>query len=128
MKRVLLDTHVLLWRLAGSAKLGTNATALLDDPRNDIFVSAAAVWEISIKRALGKLDAPSDVISAIDDAGFKELPIRAFHAQQAGNLPAHHNDPFDRIMVAQAQIEGLELMTQDAKLPAYGIKLIPADH
>ena len=128
MKRILVDTHALLWRLADSPDLGANAASLLDDPRNAVYVSAAAVWEIGIKRAIGKLKAPDDVISAFECAGFTKLPITAFHAQQAGTLPQHHQDPFDRVMIAQAQAEGLELMTRDEKFPAYGIKLIAADH
>ena len=91
-----------------------------------MFVSVASIWEIAIKRALGKLDAPWSLTQTLGEAGFEELPITAFHAEQAGSLPLLHRDPFDRMLVAQAQAEGLILVTRDANIPRYGIRTLAA--
>jgi PIN domain nuclease of toxin-antitoxin system len=126
MKRVLLDTHVLLWWLNGDKALGCDAISLISDSDNEIFVSAATTWDISIKRKKGLLLAPENLDSVIEKAGFSKLPISIFHGEQAGILPLHHADPFDRMLIAQAQAEGLQLMTKDSQFPAYGISLINA--
>ena len=126
MKRILIDTHVLLWWLNGSSQLGKRTIAMLCDEANKIFVSAASCWEISIKQQKGLLHFPRDIDAIIDSTGFIELPITIFHGQQAGRLPDHHKDPFDRMLIAQAQSEGLDLMTCDSAFPAYGIRLIDA--
>nr|WP_297460595.1 type II toxin-antitoxin system VapC family toxin [uncultured Halomonas sp.] len=126
MRRLLLDTHVFLWWLADDPRLGITAREIIAEPRNTVFVSAASVWEISIKRQLGKLKAPDDLERIIEDEGFISLPIAPFHGEQAGNLPMHHRDPFDRMLIAQAQTEGLVLMTADNAFPPYGIRLIQA--
>ncbi len=125
--RILLDTHALLWSLAEPQRLGEQSRALLEDPDNDVFVSAASVWEIEIKRALGKLEAPEDLLPAIEEADFGSLPMTAAHALLAGRLPRHHDDPFDRMLVAQAMTEKLLFMTADAKAGAYGLALQAAD-
>ena len=85
-----------------------------------------SAWEISIKKALGKLDAPDDLTSVLDKDGFETLAISFFHGEQAGALPLLHRDPFDRMLVAQAQAEGLEVLTADARIAAYGIRTIDA--
>ena len=126
MRRLLLDTHVLLWWLADNAELGVLARAMIAEPRNDVYVSAASTWEISIKRALGKLAAPGNMDSIVEDEGFEKLSISLFHGEQAGSLPEYHKDPFDRMLIAQAQAEGLEIVTSDDKFSRYGIKLIDA--
>ena len=126
MRRLLLDTHVLLWWLADNAELGALARAMIAEPRNDVYVSAASTWEISIKRALGKLAAPGNMDSIVEDEGFEKLSISLFHGEQAGSLPERHKDPFDRMLIAQAQAEGLEIVTSDHKFSRYGIKLIDA--
>lgn len=126
MKRILLDTHVLIWWFNGDEKLGENAIQNIVNPENIIFVSAATVWEMSIKQKMGKLIAPDDIESKIEQAGFSALPISLFHAQQAGLLSLHHKDPFDRMLIAQAQAEGLEILTKDEHFPAYGTRLINA--
>lgn len=126
MKRILLDTHVLLWWLTDDPNLGEKSRALIADGRNQVYVSAASHWEISIKRSLGKLEAPHDMDSIVEDQGFAKLAISAFHGDQAGLLPEHHKDPFDRMLVAQAQAEGLLLMTSDSKIPLYGIRVLHA--
>jgi PIN domain nuclease of toxin-antitoxin system len=126
LKRLLLDTHVLLWWLSDDPQLGQSARQAIADPRNDVYISAASTWEISIKRSLGKLSAPEDMDSIIDNEGFDKLPISLFHGDQAGMLPGHHKDPFDRMLVAQAQSEGLVVVTNDEKITRYGIRVMDA--
>lgn len=126
MRAVLLDTHAFLWWLANDSALGVAAREIVAEPRNRIFVSAATTWEIAIKRQLGKLTAPEDIEAAVEQKGFAKLPISLFHGQQAGALPSHHRDPFDRVLIAQAQAEGLELMTADSVFALYGVRLIEA--
>ena len=123
MQRCLLDTHVLLWWLSDDLQLGERARQMIRDPRNQIFVSAASTWEISIKSALGKLDVPADIDSVVEDEGFSKLPISLYHGQLAGQLPSIHRDPFDRMLIAQAQSEGLILMTADATIPQYKLRV-----
>ena len=127
MKRLLLDTHALLWWLSDHPRLGLETRAAIADGNNSIYVSAATTWEISIKKALGKLQAPDDMESIIEKEGFTALPISLFHGDQAGLLPDHHRDPFDRMLIAQAQAEGLVLITSDGKIPPYGIRLMDAE-
>lgn len=126
MRSVLLDTHVLLWWLMNDPVLGPEAREIIAEPRNRIVVSAATGWEIAIKRQLGKLTAPADIEAVVEDRGFAKLPISFFHGQQAGLLPPHHRDPFDRMLIAQAQAEGLELMTADPVFRLYGARLVDA--
>ncbi len=128
MRRLLLDTHVLIWWLADDPHLGPRARAMIADERNEVYVSAATAWEISIKRALGKLDMPEDLGPVLEEEGFETLPIAFFHGEQAGRLPPHHRDPFDRMLIAQAQAEGLELVTSDGAFAAYGVRTIDATH
>ena len=123
MQRFLLDTHVLLWWLDDAPELGPRCRELIADQRNEVFVSAATAWEISIKRALGKLEAPEDMDSIVEDEGFSKLPISFYHGQLAGSLPALHRDPFDRMLVAQAQAEGLILLTSDRNIGRYNLRI-----
>lgn len=117
--RLLLDTHLLLWALAAPAKLSPATRKQLDSA--EVFVSAASIWEISIKSALGKLDAdPADILAAIEPAGFALLPITGAHAAKVATLPAVHRDPFDRMLVAQALSEPMILFTNDEVLRPYG--------
>lgn len=120
---LLLDTHALLWWLAGET-LEDEAAARIADPQTLVAVSAASIWEASIKRALGKLDVPSSLADAVVASGFEPLPITARHAERAGALPTHHRDPFDRMLVAQADLEGLTLVTRDASFEPYGVSLL----
>lgn len=124
MRRLLLDTHVFLWWLSDDERLGPKCRAVLADTRNPVFVSAATAWEMSIKMALGKLTAPDDVDSVVEDEGFSKLPISLFHGQMAGRLPNWHRDPFDRMLIAQCQAEGLELVSADGQMARYGIRLL----
>jgi PIN domain nuclease of toxin-antitoxin system len=123
MQRFLLDTHVLLWWLDDSPELGPRCKELIADQRNQIYVSAATTWEISIKKALGKLEAPDDIDTIVEDEGFSKLPISLYHGQLAGSLPMLHRDPFDRMLIAQAQAEGLILMTSDGNIGLYNLCL-----
>lgn len=123
MRRFLLDTHVFLWWLNDSPELGPRCRDLIADQRNEVFISAATTWEISIKKTIGKLDAPEDMDSIVEDEGFSKLPISLYHGQLAGSLPILHRDPFDRMLVAQAQAEGLILMTSDANIGLYNVRV-----
>lgn len=117
--RILLDTHLLLWALAAPSKLPAAATRLIKN--EDIYVSAASIWEVSIKIALGKMRGePRELIDALDPAGFRPLAISPEHAARVFGLPAVHKDPFDRMLVAQALSEPMILLTNDAVLAGYG--------
>ena len=118
---MLVDTHALLWWLADDPSLSPAAREAIANPTSEPLVSAASVWEIAIKRSLGKLTAPDDLPDRIADEGFTWLPITAQHAWQVRDLPIHHGDPFDRILVAQAVIEGLPVVTTDARFGEYGV-------
>ncbi|ASK27436.1 PIN domain nuclease [Neisseria chenwenguii] len=126
MRKILLDTHVVLWWVLDDGKLGKNARKLIENPNNLIFVSAASIWELSIKLNKGLLKLPEEFFDVIGQEDFENLPIDFFHAKQAGQLPAIHQDPFDRMLIAQTQAEGLELMTVDGYIPQYGIRVIDA--
>jgi PIN domain nuclease of toxin-antitoxin system len=125
MQRLLLDTHAFLWWLADDPQLGERARKAVADQRNQVFVSAATGWEIAIKRAAGKLDAPDNLDAMVEEAGFEHLPT-FFHGEQAVALPLHHRDPFDRMLVAQAQAEGLIIVTKDLHIPLYGVRTLTA--
>lgn len=118
--RLLLDTHALLWWLAGNAKLPRTCQTAISRSAQ-VYVSAVTAWEIAIKKALGKLDAPGDLEQAIEESRFLALPITVPHALAAGALPRHHDDPFDRMLVAQARSEGLTLVTRDERFQRYGV-------
>ena len=126
MRRLLLDTHTLLWWLADDPHLGQDTRALVADGANEVYVSAASAWEISIKKGLGKLKAPDGLDSVVLDEGFGQLEISFFHGEKAGELPPLHRDPFDRMLIAQAQAEGLDIVTSDAMFDRYGVKTINA--
>ena len=123
---LLLDTHALLWWLDDSPELSARARALIGDGRNPVFVSAASVWEIRIKEGLGKLEIPPDFRQTLDRQPFEPLPVTDAHAHGIADLPMHHRDPFDRILVAQAKCEGLTLVSRDGHLRRYGIPLVEA--
>ncbi len=124
--RLLLDTHVVIWWLESPSALSAEAMTAIKDPENDVFVSAASVWEIAIKTSLGKLDLqdPGFPQSLRDEDGFQQLSVTWSHSVIAGDLPRHHNDPFDRMLIAQAQAEGLTTVTRDAHFAAYDVPLI----
>lgn len=120
--RLLLDTHVLIWWDEG-AKLSTKASQAIRDAEQ-VYVSAASAWEIAIKASLGRLSTTRSVAEAAADSGFEEMPVRVSHAEGVLTLPWHHRDPFDRMLVAQAQTEGLTLVTRDPVFRRYGVKML----
>ena len=122
----LLDTHALLWWLEDNLRLTDGARSAIRAPENLVHVSAASVWEASIKRARGNLRfANEELISELSESGFSELAITAQHALAAGELPPHHQDPFDRMLIAQALAEGLTMITHDSQFERYGIPILP---
>lgn len=124
--RLLLDTHVLLWWIGNDPALGAVASEAIADQEATVFISAAAAWEIAIKRALGKLKAPSDLEAKMELHRFESLPITIAHATAAGALPPHHKDPFDRMLVAQAISEQLTIVTRDPRISLYEVETLPA--
>ncbi len=122
MANYLLDTQVFIWLVTHSRRLHTTVRAIILDPANQSFVSLASVWEISIKVGLGKLDPlPDEPDVLISDSELLPLNIKIEHANLAGRLPLLHRDPFDRMLVAQAQIEDLIIITNDGDIPKYGV-------
>lgn len=120
--KLLLDTHLLLWAAGEPNRLPKEARNLINDPDNELFFSAASLWEVSIKRGLGRKDFKADprlLRRGLLDNGYGELPIRSDHVVVLDSLPAIHKDPFDRILVAQAVAEGIELLTTDSQLAQY---------
>ncbi len=122
--KLLLDTHILLWWLAGDDALPHPAGEAIADGDTAVIVSAASAWEISIKRAAGKLDAPDDLLDACAANGFDTLAITAAHALAAGALPLHHNDPFDRMLIAQARSDDLTVVTVDPRFSEYHVAVL----
>jgi PIN domain nuclease of toxin-antitoxin system len=123
--KLLLDTHLVLWWMAGEAsRISKRALAALGSDNADPIVSAVTVWEAAIKRGLGKLEAPNDLLSQLQRAGVELLPIAPLHADLVASLPAHHRDPFDRLLVAQATIEGLPLVSDDEAMRRYDIEVV----
>ena len=123
---LLLDTHVLLWWLDNNPTLSKKAKAAIANGKNIVFISAVVVWEIRIKQALGKLEIPKNFRKVLDSQPFEMLDITVEHAHVVGDLSAHHQDPFDRMLVAQAKVEHLTLVTRDIRLKKYNIPLIEA--
>jgi PIN domain nuclease of toxin-antitoxin system len=122
--KLLLDTHAAMWFLGGDARLGDSAKRQLTDDTNQVLLSAAVVWEVAIKRSLGKLVVPEEYVSLLLGAGVQALPITVEHAAAVEGLPRHHRDPFDRMLVAQASIEGAALVSRDDALRPYGVTLV----
>lgn len=120
--RLLLDTHVVIWALEDSPKLPPAARDAISEAA-DVLVSSATTWEMAIKKAAGKLKIADGFTQSIAASGFLELPVTWRHSLRAATLPAHHKDPFDRMLVAQAQDENLTLMTIDGQLPDYDVPL-----
>ena len=129
--RLLVDTHVFLWMAMVPTRLSDRVRALLADGTNELFLSDASIWEIAIKYQTGRLELSSEpslwVPLRVERHYLIELPIKIGHILRGGSLPLHHRDPFDRLLVAQAQIEGLTLVTADARLNAYDVPLVMAN-
>lgn len=123
--RLLLDSHVVLWWLGDDAQLAAGAREMIAGA-DDVAVSVVTLWELGIKKALGKLDFPDDLDVCVEEAGFGLLPIHADHAMAAPTLPPHHGDPFDRMLLAQALVDQRSIVTADTQFAIYGVPLISA--
>ena len=125
---VLVDTHVWLWSLADPGRLAPGARSLIASSRNVVYLSAASAWELAIKSALGKIELPEPVATYVPTRmarqGIAPLPITHAHALRVSTLPAHHRDPFDRLLVAQALVERLPIITADPVFERYGVEVI----
>ena len=119
--RLLIDTHILLWADERPRRIAPALRTAMRDETNEIVVSAATIWEIAIKRAIGKLRFDRPIVAAVLALGFEILPVAGAHAEHAGCLPPHHNDPFDRLIIAQAYLERMVLGTQDRRMRPYAI-------
>lgn len=124
--RLLLDTHVLLWWLDDPLQLAGPAAAAIRSPENAVYVSAATVWEIVIKKGLGKLDSPDNLEEMLSACHFSPLPITAAHALAVGDLPLVHHDPFDRMLIAQTKVEEMTIVTRDATILQYSVSHLSA--
>lgn len=124
--KLLLDTNALLWWLFRLPQLGKQATAAIQDPGSEVYVSALSAGEIEIKRAIGKMDGPHDLPHQVERHGFTELAFTLKHGSAMRELPLHHRDPFDRMLIAQARVEGLTLVTADRAMSAYDVPILPA--
>ncbi|MCB8823230.1 type II toxin-antitoxin system VapC family toxin [Microvirga rosea] len=124
--RILLDTHALLWWLQGDPRIGQAAMDAITDPANDILISVASLWEIVVKVRVGKLEADiAEISEAIDAQGFDTLDIRPYHLAALADLPMHHRDPFDHLLIAQAICENLTFLSHDQHVPAYPVVYLP---
>ncbi|MYE35611.1 MAG: type II toxin-antitoxin system VapC family toxin [Gemmatimonadales bacterium] len=124
--RLLLDTHAFLWWVSDWDQIAEPARDAISDPGNEVFVSAVSGWEIGTKKAKGRLTAPDNLADVVEEKRLAHLPLTFEHAERAATLPPHHRDPFDRMLIAQAQAEGLVLITRDARIPLYDVSTIKA--
>lgn len=124
--RLLLDTHALLWTLENPSLLRADTRKAIERAQTPVLVSAASAWEIGVKIAVGKLRAPSDLMQQLRDKRFTPLPVTVEHGLHVGELPLLHKDPFDRLLVAQAQLEGLTIVTRDPRIAAYDVETLTA--
>ncbi len=122
---LLVDSHCLLWWLA-DMPMSLVAREAIAEPANTVYVSAASIWELEIKAALGKLHLDADLVAEVEHQGFTWLPITAAHGRAAARLPVHHRDPFDRMLIAQSGIEGCTLVSRDAVFAMYSVTVIVA--
>ena len=123
---LILDAHSLLWWLDDAGELAQGARDSIADPKNDVVVSVATIWELEIKRALGKFTVPDDLVGAVTADGFSCLPILPEDATRAARLPPHHRDPFDRMLIAQASRLDAVIVSRDPAFDAYGTRVLPA--
>lgn len=124
--KLLLDTRVLLWALSNPAALRSEARAAVESRRSPVLVSAASAWEIGVKTAVGKLRIPHDLAEQLRTKRFTPLPVTVEHGLRVGELPLLHKDPFDRLLVAQAQLEGLTIVTRDPRIGRYDVATLAA--
>lgn len=125
-ERLLLDSHSLIWALEGGQRLATDTYSAINDTANEVLVSVVSVWELEIKRASGRFHYSGNLVQRINRARFTELPVNFRHAELAAALPLLHRDPFDRMLIAQAQVEGLTLVTDDSIINRYNVPTMPA--
>lgn len=123
---LLLDTHTLIWVFDSNPTLSGNARELIADGRNEVFVSTVTAWEIAIKRSLGKLELQGDFLKGLERYRFTPLPISTEHALGVETLPPYHADPFDRLLISQAKLENLTLVTRDEQFERYGVVTVRA--
>jgi PIN domain nuclease of toxin-antitoxin system len=121
---LLLDTHVLLWARGEHRRIGASVRETITNPEISVFFSSASIWEMAIKHALGKLRMPPNLLETMAERGFSELPVRSTDGLRAGALPPHHADPFDRMLIAQAQSGRLTLVTSDTRIAAYDVPIL----
>jgi PIN domain nuclease of toxin-antitoxin system len=124
--KIIIDTHFFLWWLAFPEELTIAEKALLSDPKHTVFVSAVSIWEIVIKQAIGKLDVPTDIYKFIERNDFVALSFTVEHANFIASLPTYHDDPFDRMLIAQTQAEKAVLLTRDKKIHPYASDALPS--
>lgn len=124
MTTFLIDTHALLWWLSGDRRLPRRSRMLLSDPAMRVLASAVSAWEVAIKAALGKLDAPDDLLDVVARSGLEWIAVEPREAYVAGGLPLHHRDPFDRLLAAQALERGVRVISHDTALDPYGVRRV----
>jgi PIN domain nuclease of toxin-antitoxin system len=124
--RYLIDTHILLWWLENSPRLSAEVRRTIANPQAVVFVSAASVWEMSIKQGLGKLSVPEDLLEMLNVHRFQVLDVTAVHGLEVAKLPNYHKDPFDRMLIAQARFEGLTLVSGASKFEGYEVRWLRA--
>jgi PIN domain nuclease of toxin-antitoxin system len=122
--KLLLDTHTVIWFTEDAPQLSTSAATAIEDPGNDILLSAVVAWEIAIKRGLGKLLVANNYVDVMLAAGSRELPVVIAHAEKFESLPPHHSDPFDRLLVAQAMSEDAAIVTNDQRIRRYDVSVL----
>ena len=122
--RLLIDSNAFLWWSEALPRLGTAARQAIGDPTNEVVISIAALWEITIKTSLGKLTVPSDIETMVMSQGFSVLPIGFDHLRRVAELPQIHKDPFDRLIIAQALCAGIPIATADRRFAAYGVQIV----
>ncbi|HEX9878131.1 MAG TPA: type II toxin-antitoxin system VapC family toxin [Gammaproteobacteria bacterium] len=120
----LIDTQALLWAADDADRLGSEAVSILADPLNSVYISMGSLWEISIKASIGKLEIPESFFGQVFASGYLKLSLEVEHLQRYRELPLHHRDPFDRLLVAQAQVEGLRIISDDSALSGYEVETI----
>jgi PIN domain nuclease of toxin-antitoxin system len=124
--KLLLDTHALLWTLLDQRRLSSETRAAIQSEESEVFVSVVSPWELAIKRSLGKFEIPVDFEPALENQGFRLLAVQLRHTEGIRSMPHHHRDPFDRMLVAQAIVDGLTLVTSDRLLRRYPVATLPA--
>lgn len=124
--RLLLDTHVMLWAISDPERLSAQARGAIASEENEVFVSVVSPWEIAIKKSRNRIETPDDLDRGLESSQFKLIPVLLRHTKAVESMPHHHRDPFDRMLVAQAIVDGMTLVTADRKLTRYAVALMPA--